>query len=157
MLEASPLLPKSKAPLFELSNQEGEIVKLKEELKKNDYVLVYFYPRAMTPGCTTQACQLQKSHQQYNKLGIKVLGISPDKVSSLKKFSERDKLKFDLLSDVDNEVAKKFGVWGKKKFMGKTYEGIHRISFLIDSKGKIIYSVTKVNTKTHHQDILDLI
>lgn len=157
MKEAKPLEAGTKAPLFELLNQDGELVVLKNIIKEYEYVLLYFYPKAMTPGCTTQACELENSKKIFQRKKIKVLGISPDKVASLLKFSTKEGLTFDLLSDVDHGVADKYGVFGKKQFMGKTYEGLHRVSFLISANGKIINTIKKVNTKTHHQDVLLLV
>jgi len=157
MKEANPLEIGTKAPDFELQNQEGKKIKLKSILKDHSYVLVYFYPRAMTPGCTVQACELENTTKLYAKKDVYVLGISPDKVESLKKFAEKERLNFDLLSDNNHQVAEAYGVWGKKTFMGKTKEGLHRVSFIINSKGKIEHVLKKVNTKTHHQDILSLI
>jgi peroxiredoxin Q/BCP len=157
MKEANPLEIGMKAPDFELLNQDGKKIKLKSMLKEHTYVLVYFYPRAMTPGCTVQACELENTKNLFNKKDVLVLGISPDKVESLKKFAEKEGLNFDLLADVDHQVADAYGVWGKKTFMGKTKEGLHRVTFIINSKGKIEHVLKKVNTKTHHQDVLSLI
>ena len=92
-------------------------------------MLVYFYPKALTPGCTTQACGLRDSKSELDELGLVVLGISPDTPKKLAQFIEKKALNFTLLSDPDHKIAEKFGVWGEKKFMGKTYDGIHRISF----------------------------
>lgn len=155
MKEISPLKVDSKCLNFKLKNQDGEICSLESVLKTHNAVLVYFYPRAMTPGCTVQACSLENSKMHFKKRKIAVLGISGDSVEKLKKFSIRDDLSFDLLSDEDHKVANQFGVWGKKVFMGKTKEGLHRISFLIGKNFKIIHVFQKVNTKTHHQDVLD--
>ena len=157
MKEANPLEVGTKAPLFELLNQEGQSIKLKELLREHAYVLLYFYPRAMTPGCTVQACELEKNKKSYFKKKIKVLGISPDKPESLKKFADKEGLTFDLLSDVDHSTAEEYGVWGKKTFMGKTKEGLHRMSFLIGKNGKIEHVLKKVHTKTHHDDVLKLL
>lgn len=157
MKEAQPLEAGTKAPPFELMNQAGEKVKLKELLKEYSFILLYFYPRAMTPGCTVQACELESSKKSFHRLKVKVLGVSPDKQANLIKFAEKEGLSFDLLSDENHEVADEYGVWGKKTFMGKTKEGIHRVSFLINSSGKIQHTMKKVNTKTHHEEILKLI
>ena len=124
------------APNFSLQNQAGQTVKLSD--LKGKKVLVYFYPKAMTPGCTTQACGLRDSKSQWEEQNLVVLGISPDAVQRLAKFVERDNLNFDLLSDEDHQVADAFGVWGLKKFMGKEYEGAVRrkIKNILDSKNK---------------------
>lgn len=157
MLEAKPIEAGTKAPLFRLPNQDGNLIDLKILLKEYDYILLYFYPRAMTPGCTTQACELENSKKIYLRKKIKVLGISPDKPESLLKFAVKEGLSFDLLSDVDHAVANAYGVWGKKTFMGQTKEGLHRVSFLISPNGTILHTLKKVHTKTHHQDVLELI
>lgn len=142
-----------KAPDFSLLNQDGEKVQLKDFKGQN--VLVYFYPKAMTPGCTTQACELRDSKKALAKNDIVVLGISADAPTRLKKFQDRDKLNFTLLSDEDHKVTEAYGCWGLKKFMGKEFMGILRQSFLVDPKGKIVHIMSKVNTKTHHDDILE--
>lgn len=143
------------APKFTLLNQDGEKVSLKDFIGKK--VLLYFYPKAMTPGCTVQACSLRDAKKVYDKKKIVVLGVSPDAPSRLKKFIERDDLNFTLLSDEDHALAEAYGVWGLKKFMGKEYMGVMRTSFIIDESGKIAEIMDNVKTKTHHQDILDLI
>lgn len=144
----------SEAPMFTLENQDGNLVSL--ESFKGLNVLVYFYPRAMTPGCTVQACGLRDSYAALEESGVVVLGISPDKPSSLKKFEARDNLNFPLLSDPDNKVAKAYGSFGQKQFMGRTFDGILRQSFLIGKDGRILHVIRNVNTKTHAQDVLDL-
>lgn len=143
----------AKAPLFTLQNQQGNTISLQECLK-NGPVLVYFYPKASTPGCTMQACGLRDSKVELNNHQITVLGISPDPVAKLAKFSEKQSLNFSLLSDEDHRVADAFGVWGEKKFMGKIYDGIHRISFLINTDGTIAYVFDKFKTTDHHQVVL---
>ncbi len=142
-----------KAPSFKLPDQNGEMVAL-ESLKPNK-VLVYFYPKAMTPGCTVQAQNLRDSKAKLDDKNVVVLGISPDPVKRLPKFVEKEHLNFTLLSDEDHAVAEQFGVWGLKKFMGKEYDGIHRISFLIDENGTIEKVFDKFKTKDHHQVVLD--
>ena len=113
-------------------------------------VLVPFYPARMTPGCTTQACGLRDVNAELAALNVVVLGIS-DSAKRLKKFEERDSLNFRLLADEDHAVADAFGVWGPKKFMGKEYDGIHRLSFLIDEEGKVAHRFDKFKTSDHHQ------
>lgn len=143
-----------KAPDFALEDQNGKKVSLKDF--KGQKVLVYFYPKALTPGCTTQACSLRDSESKLNKEKIVVLGISPDPVKKLKQFEDKEKLNFTLLSDADHKVAEAYHSWGLKQFMGKEYMGILRQSFLIDEKGKIIQVMHKVNTKTHHDDVMKI-
>lgn len=142
------------APLFELPNAQAQTVKLSELLKQHR-VLVYFYPKAMTPGCTVQAQQLRDHLSSFQQHGVQVVGISPDEPKRLAKFIERDQLNFELLADVDHQVAEAFGVWGEKKFMGKVYDGIHRISFLINQDGTIAKVFDSFKTKDHHQVVLD--
>lgn len=141
------------APHFTLLNQDSQPVSLQDFAGKK--VLVYFYPKALTPGCTTQACGLRDSKAELDKLGVVILGISPDAPKKLAQFIEKKALNFTLLSDEDHQVAEQFGVWGEKKFMGRVFDGIHRISFLIDEQGKIEQVFTKFKTTDHHQMVLD--
>ncbi|MGN7511101.1 thioredoxin-dependent thiol peroxidase [Aeromonas salmonicida] len=150
-----PLSAGTLAPDFSLSDQDGTPVRLSDLRGKK--VLIYFYPKAMTPGCTTQACGLRDVNSELAALNVVVLGISPDPAKRLKKFEERDSLNFRLLADEDHAVADAFGVWGPKKFMGKEYDGIHRLSFLIDEEGKVVHRLDKFKTSDHHQVVLDLI
>ncbi|AGI33163.2 TPA: thioredoxin-dependent thiol peroxidase [Mannheimia haemolytica] len=142
-----------KAPKFTLQNQADEPVSLSQFAGKK--VLVYFYPKALTPGCTTQACGLRDSKSELDELNVVVLGISTDLPKKLAQFVEKKALNFTLLSDPDHQVAEAFGVWGEKKFMGKTYDGIHRISFLIDEQGGVEQVFDKFKTGEHHQMIVD--
>ncbi|TRW49963.1 thioredoxin-dependent thiol peroxidase [Aliidiomarina halalkaliphila] len=142
-----------KAPMFTLPDQQGDAVSL-ENLLKSNRVLVYFYPKAMTPGCTVQAQNLRDTRDELAKKGVVVVGISPDAPKRLAKFTERDNLNFTLLGDEHHEVADAFGVWGPKKFMGREYDGIHRISFLIDKNGKVAHVFDKFKTKDHHEVVL---
>lgn len=142
------------APLFELKNQNDELISLKECLKTGP-VLVYFYPKASTPGCTVQACGLRDSMTELNDLKVTVLGISPDPVAKLARFAQKQELNFSLLSDEDHAIADAFGVWGEKKFMGKVYDGIHRLSFLVGQDGKISHLFNKFKTKEHHEVVLN--
>ena len=151
----SPLEAGTQAPDFSLSDQDGNQVRLADLRGKK--VLIYFYPKAMTPGCTTQACGLRDVNSELAALNVVVLGISPDSAKRLKKFEERDNLNFRLLADEDHAVADAFGVWGPKKFMGKEYDGIHRVSFLIDEEGKVAHRFDKFKTGDHHQVVLDLV
>ncbi|WBA09311.1 thioredoxin-dependent thiol peroxidase [Salinivibrio kushneri] len=144
----------AQAPDFSLQDQNGDTVTL-SQFQGDKRVLVYFYPKAMTPGCTTQACSLRDTKAELDALDTVVLGISPDPVKKLARFVERDALNFTLLSDEDHAVADAFGVWGPKKFMGKEYDGIHRLSFLVGKDGKIEHVFNKFKTKDHHQVVLD--
>jgi len=144
------------APLFILKDENEKDVVLADYIGKKQ-VLVYFYPKAMTPGCTIQAQGLRDSQKQLDDLNTVVFGISPDEPKRLAKFCLRDKLNFTLLSDVDHKVADDFGVWGLKKFMGKEYDGIHRLSFLIGLDGTITHVFNKFKTKDHHQVVLNML
>ncbi|OAJ94076.1 thioredoxin-dependent thiol peroxidase [Vibrio bivalvicida] len=141
------------APAFSLLDQNGEAVSLSDF--KGKKVLFYFYPKAMTPGCTVQAQGLRDIKAELDANNVVVLGVSIDPVKRLGKFIERDELNFTLLSDEDHAVADQFGVWGEKKFMGKVYDGLHRISFLINEEGVIEHVFNKFKTKTHHEVVLD--
>lgn len=142
----------SPAPEFSLLDQDGNTISLADF--KGKKILFYFYPKAMTPGCTVQAQGLRDIKESLDALNIVVLGVSIDSVKRLGKFIERDNLNFTLLSDEDHTVAEQFGVWGEKKFMGKTYDGLHRISFLIDENGTIEHVFNKFKTKDHHEVVL---
>ena len=140
------------APDFNLLNQRSESVSLSEFVGKKNIVL-YFYPKAMTPGCTVQACGIRDSSADFIELDTIVMGISPDNYKKLTRFEEKHKLNFDLLSDEDHSVTESYGCWGMKKFMGKEYTGVLRSTFIIDKKGFIVHVIDKVNTKKHHQDV----
>ena len=140
------------APNFTLHDQNNQSHNLKQALK-NGLVLVYFYPKASTPGCTVQACGLRDSKDQLEVHKLTVFGISPDAVKRLTNFSAKQNLNFTLLSDEDHAIANAFGVWGEKKFMGKIYDG-RRLSFLISQDGKIEHVFDKFKTKNHHEVIL---
>ncbi len=141
-----------KAPDFTLLDQNGTEVSL--SALRGQRVLVYFYPKASTPGCTVQACSLTDDKAQFDKLGVTIFGISPDPVKKLKNFEQKKDLAITLLSDEDHKVAESFGVWGEKKFMGKTFDGIHRISFLVNGEGIIEKVFDKFKTKDHHEVVL---
>ncbi|MDA9556202.1 thioredoxin-dependent thiol peroxidase [Vibrio sp.] len=141
------------APQFSLLDQDGNTVNLSDFSGRK--VLFYFYPKAMTPGCTVQAQGLRNIKEQLDAHNVVVLGASIDPVKRLGKFIERDELNFTLLSDEDHVAADQFGVWGEKKFMGKIYDGLHRISFLINEDGVIEHVFNKFKTKTHHEVVLD--
>lgn len=141
------------APIFSLPDQQGNIVKLKD-FRDRANVVLYFYPRAMTPGCTVQACSLRDSQRELAELDTVVLGVSPDPVKRLQKFVDKEGLNFTLLGDEDHAVAEKYGVWGLKKFMGRESMGILRTTFIIGKDGRLKHIIDKVKTKTHHDDVL---
>ena len=147
------LVAGDKAPLFTLQDEQENSVSL--AVLNGKKVLLYFYPKAMTPGCITQACGLRDSKTELAQYNTVVYGISPDPVKKLANFVNKKELNFPLLADQDHAIAEAFGVWGEKKFMGKTYDGIHRISFLIDQQGVIEKVFDKFKTKDHHQVVLD--
>jgi peroxiredoxin Q/BCP len=139
------LQPGAAAPAFSLPDQDGNTVNLSEFAGKK--LLLYFYPKADTPGCTTQACSIRDAMPDLSGLGIAAVGISPDKPDKLKKFKDKYGLNFPLLSDPDHETADAYGTWGKKSMYGKEYEGIIRSSFLLDEQGKVIQAWYKVSPK----------
>ena len=141
------------APAFSLPDQDGNTVRLRD-FREKQAVVLYFYPRAMTPGCTVQACGLRDSASKLKALGVAVLGVSPDPVSRLRKFADKERLNFALLSDEDHAVAEKYGCWGLKKFMGRESMGILRTTFIIGQDGRLRHIIDKVKTKTHHDDVL---
>ncbi len=143
----------SPAPAFSLLDQDGNTVTLGDF--KGKKVLFYFYPKAMTPGCTVQAQGLRDVKAELDAHNVVVLGVSIDPVKRLGKFIERDELNFTLLSDENHSVAEQFGVWGEKKFMGRIYDGLHRISFLINEEGVIEHVFNKFKTKDHHEVVLN--
>lgn len=144
------------APAFSLSDQDGKTVTLKQ-FRDQKNVVLYFYPKAMTPGCTVQACGIRDSQKALAKADTVVLGVSPDPVARLGKFIDKQDLNFTLLSDEDHAVADKYGAWGLKKFMGKEFMGILRTSFIIGKDGRLQHVMDKVATKTHHDDVLQLV
>ncbi len=142
------------APAFSLLDQDGNKVALKDFKDKSNVVL-YFYPKAMTPGCTVQACGIRDSKAAFKKLNTVVLGVSPDPVARLPRFIEKQDLNFTLLSDEDHAVADKYGCWGMKKFMGREFMGLIRTTFIIGKDGRLLQVMDKFKTKTHHDDVLD--
>lgn len=140
-------------PQFSIPNQDGQLVNSADFIGQK--TLMYFYPKAMTPGCTVQAQGLRDSKAKLDALNVKVYGVSIDPVKRLGKFIERDQLNFELLSDEDHAVAEQFGVWGLKKFMGREFDGLHRISFLINEEGVIEKVFNKFKTKDHHEVVLN--
>ena len=141
------------APNFSLLNQRGERVELKA-FKGKSKVVVYFYPKASTPGCTVRACGIRDYTSEFKALNTVVLGLSPDAPVKLKNFHDKYDLSFDLLSDEDHAVAGAYGVWGLKKFMGREFMGIIRTTFIIDEAGHLVKVLEKVNTKTHNDDLI---
>ena len=143
----------AKAPDFTLPSTNGENQKLKELLGK--YVVIYFYPKDDTPGCTIETNDFNKLLPKFKKLNCEIFGISKDTIKSHDKFREKFKIKFDLLSDEEIKVLKKYKVWGKKKFMGREFMGVIRSTFLIDKKGKTIKVWNNVKVKDHAKEVLD--
>ena len=143
----------SKAPVFVVPSTTNNKYSLKESIGK--YVVLYFYPKDETPGCTIETNDFNKLLSKFKKLDCEIYGISKDSLKSHDKFREKYKIKFDLLSDEDLKVLKKYKVWGKKKFMGREYMGINRTTFLIDKKGKIIKIWENVKVKDHAKEVFE--
>lgn len=142
-----------KAPLFSLPNQDGAEIALQDFY--GSYVVLYFYPKDKTPGCTTEACDFRDNLSAFNALNAVVLGLSPDSVKMHQSFIAKESLNFTLLSDVDKKVLKLYGAWGVKKLYGKEYEGVLRTTFLINPEGKIVHIWRNVKVKGHIQAIKD--
>jgi peroxiredoxin Q/BCP len=140
------------APEFTLPNQDGEDVSLSDF--RGRPVVVYFYPKADTPGCTTQACGVRDHLPAYEATGAVVLGISPDPVKAIKKFHDGQGLNFTLLADADHAVCEAYGVWAEKSMYGRTYMGALRSTFVIDPEGKVATVIEKVSPKTHDEVVL---
>lgn len=145
------LIEGKKAPDFSLVNETGERVTLADF--KGQHVILYFYPKDMTPGCTTEACDFRDKHEDFSKLNVVVLGISPDDVKKHVKFIDKHGLPFSLLVDEDHAVAEAYGVWVLKKMYGREYMGIERSTFLIDAEGNLIKAWRKVRVKNHIEDV----
>lgn len=141
-----------KAPDFRALNENEQVVSLSDFQGKK--VILYFYPKDMTPGCTAESCNLGENYSTLQDKGFIVLGVSPDPAKKHQKFIDKYSLPFSLIADEDKEVIRSYGVWGPKKFMGKEYDGVHRTTFVIDENGFIEKIFTKVKTKDHSNQIL---
>ncbi|WP_339696965.1 thioredoxin-dependent thiol peroxidase [uncultured Marixanthomonas sp.] len=142
-----------KVPNFTVNDQEGNPVSLTDY--KGYKLVVFFYPKANTPGCTNEACNLRDNYEELKNKGYKLLGVSADSERKQKNFKEKYDFPFPLLADENKEVINTFGVWGPKKFMGREYDGIHRMTFIVDEEGKVERVISKVKTKDHAAQILD--
>lgn len=141
-----------KAPAFSGVNQKGETVSLSDYQGKK--LVLYFYPKDDTPGCTAEACNLRDNYAAFQKAGYEILGVSPDSAKKHEKFISKYELPFPLLADTDQTIMKLYGVWGAKQMYGRTYDGVHRTTFIIDEKGTIEKVIAKVDTKAHAEQIL---
>ncbi|MDP4663493.1 MAG: thioredoxin-dependent thiol peroxidase [Salibacteraceae bacterium] len=144
-----------KAPQFEGKDQNGNTIRLSDFIGKK--LVLYFYPKDDTPGCTKEACNLRDNYQALKDQGIEIIGVSADTESKHQKFIEKYDLPFPLIADTEKEIIQAFGVWGEKKFLGKTYDGIHRITFVMDEKGNVLKRFDKVKTADHAAQILEAI
>ncbi len=142
-----------KVPLFQGVDQDGKTISSTDF--KGQKLVVFFYPKASTPGCTAEACDLRDNEEALKGQGYALLGVSADSVERQKKFADKHQLPFSLLADENKEVINAFGVWGPKKFMGKVYDGIHRTTFIIDEEGTVTDVIEKVKTKEHAHQILN--
>jgi peroxiredoxin Q/BCP len=147
------LKPGDAAPDFAATDQHGNEIALKS--LKGKKVVLYFYPKDDTPGCTAEACNLRDNHTDLINKGYVVIGVSPDALKAHTKFTEKYELPFSLLPDTDKKIIQAYGVWGPKKFMGKSYDGVYRTTFLIDENGKIEKIFDQVDTKNHTSQILN--
>lgn len=143
----------SKAPIFKAIDQDGKAISLADY--KGKKVILYFYPKDDTPTCTDQACNLRDNYALLQKKGYQVIGVSTDSVKSHKKFEQKFKLPFPLVSDEDKKIVDKYNLWGEKKIMGHTYMGTTRTTFLIDETGKIVKIIDKPTSKNHTEEILE--
>jgi peroxiredoxin Q/BCP len=143
------------APDFDLPDQDGNPVRLSD--LKGQTVVLYFYPKADTPGCTTQACGIRDHSADYDAAGATVLGVSPDSVADIKKFHGGQGLNFTLLADADHAVADLYGTWGEKSMYGRTYMGVARSTFIIDADGVVAHVIPKASPKTHDEQVLALL
>lgn len=141
-----------KAPDFQAKDQDGNIISLSDY--KGKKLVLFFYPKASTPGCTVEACDLRDNYERFQSMGYDILGVSADSEKRQSNFRNKYEFPYPLLADEDKTVINAFGVWGPKKFMGKAYDGIHRTTFIIDENGVIEEVITKVKTKDHTSQIL---
>ena len=142
-----------KAPNFSCKDQDGNVIELSDMIGKK--VIIFFYPKANTPGCTAEACNLNDNYMKFQSLGYEIIGISADNEKNQNKFSSKFNLKYSLLCDEEKHIISAYGVWGLKKFMGKEYMGIIRKTFILDEEGKISKIIDKVKTKKHASQILE--
>lgn len=142
------------APDFVIKEENGAEIKLSD--LKNNKIILYFYPKDNTPGCTAEACNLRDNFDVLSENGFRIIGVSPDSLTSHDKFRTKHNLNFDLVSDGDKEIMNAYGVWGLKKMYGKEYEGVIRTTYIINESGKIDNVIAKVKTKDHAKQILDL-
>jgi peroxiredoxin Q/BCP len=142
-----------KAPEFELLTDDGEICRLGD--LQGIRVVLFFYPKANTPGCTKEACGFRDDYERFHHTAVKVLGISPDTVRRQSNFRKKFDLPYPLLADTDHSIAEQYGVWGLKKFMGREYEGVRRTTFIIDEHGVISHIFEKVKPEGHSQEVLE--
>jgi len=147
-----PLAVGDPAPPFEVLDTDGNTVRLADLRGKR--VVLYFYPRDNTPGCTTEACAFRDAYARFREADVVVLGVSTDDVRSHQKFTQKYALPFPLLADTDAAIAKAYGVWGEKKFMGRTSMGVKRMTFVIDGEAKISHVFVKVKPETHTAEVL---
>jgi thioredoxin-dependent peroxiredoxin len=145
----------TQAPDFTLPDQDGNDVSLADFAGRT--VVLYFYPKADTPGCTTQACGIRDHSREYDEAGAVVLGVSPDPVKDVKKFHDKQSLNFILLADEDHAVCDLYGVWGEKSMYGKTYFGAQRSTFIIDGDGTVAHVIPKASPKTHDEEVLGVL
>ncbi len=144
-----------KAPNFKAKDSQGREVSLSDFRGK--WLVLYFYPKDFTPGCTAEACSLRDGYEEIRKLGAEILGVSMDSVESHRKFKQKYNLPFELITDEDGSIAKAFGAYGKKKVFGKEVEGILRKTFIIDPQGNIVHVIDKVDTKHHDRQVLEVL
>jgi len=147
-----PLQTGIPAPEFSLPDENGKIRNLSEFLGKP--VILYFYPKDDTPGCTTEACNFRDDYSQFDQAGVVILGVSPDSAKQHTNFKTKYSLPFTLLADQDHKVCELYGVWGRKKFMGREYDGVFRTTFLIDPNGQIVKVFEKVKPAEHSAEVL---
>lgn len=142
-----------KAPDFEGLNEKGEKISLADY--KGKKLVLFFYPKDDSPGCTKEACNLRDNYSKLSKMGFEILGVSPDSPKKHQKFIDKYEFQYSLLADEDRSVINAYGVWGPKKFMGREYDGLHRTTFIIDEEGKIEKIIKKVKTKEHSEQIME--